>query len=208
MIKKIINRAFYFDIDCYFLFSFSGLTGVVNYYNDRYEIAVVNSDSSLFPRLMDFYLLERWNKDKESLENHLKDKMTKGQYCVVSLTNGMVVGASWCCRLPNKYISDFASCVNKDAGSYLCFDSYVSSSHRGNKLQQRMDEVRKKLAFEDGANRVYTFVGCRNFSSVRNMLSVNDKYKIVYHIMFKLGRNFCINFYPKWCREPWREINI
>lgn len=207
MLKRIINRVFYFDIDCYFLFVNSMLTGMVNQYDDDYEIAIVNSDISLISKLTDFYILEREGNDKTSLEDHLKERISNDQYCVVSIINGLVVGASWCCRLPNKQVSQFSRCVNSEVGSYLCFDSYVNVAHRGNRLQQRMDEVRKRLAFNDNARQVFTFVGCRNFASIRNMMRVNDRYKIVYHVTLKLGRKFAFNFYPKWQGEPWREIN-
>lgn len=206
MIRNLVNRIFYFDLDCYLVFQSSSCIGQEYQQFDGYDIKIVDHKTDL-PELEAFYLSERWSGDKNSLQDHLNGRFVNGSYCIVSMARGEIVGAAWLCRIPNNGAPNFSGCISNDVGSYLCFDSYVNRAHRGHQLQRRMDNFRKRMAFDKGATNVYTFVGCRNFASIRSMLSVNEKYKITYHVMIKLGKLLVFNFYPKWKREVWHNIN-
>src|SRR5690606_1250882 len=126
MIGNILKRIFYFDLDCYFLFSASSYSHRQYKQNEGYELVVIKDLGPLLPQLADFYLFERFDGNKEAALKFVERRIRSNSQCVVSIFAEQIVGASWLCKLPNESAPGFASCIANETGNYLCFDSYVN----------------------------------------------------------------------------------
>lgn len=207
-----IRRLVQLDLDAYFLFR-TQLTA-----NATKANGVGGTDADI-----SFALLDKNSGDSEALEG-LKDAMQSasflsadqekakaaltqrlrnGDACVVALADHQIIGFAWIAGQRSDVYNRFAACAKKMCGAAVLYQAYVSPSFRGQGLHIQMDRTRKNYLRAADISQSLTFVGIRNFASIRNSMRENDQYKLIYNLVVKGPRGLTLNFYPKWAKEPW-----
>ena len=211
LIREAIRRAFYFDLDAYFMFS------------DRLNGKWLHEYAELRPEGLevDFHFVQSPEDDtnlillcqeggyfgssNEQIRNNLASSTARGDRCIVAKHRDQYVAMSWMATGSPLCWPSFARVPLKGHGTGLLHLSFVKSDYRGHYLQRFLDLQRKKYMFDQGLEQSFTFVGVKNLSSLKNCMACNEDFRLIFHLGLDIpifGRR---NFYPKWQREGWKS---
>ena len=210
-VRRLLRRAFRFDLDAYFLFA------------DSLKSELLEQYSNVYPKTLtvDFYIVEKPAEDlllinlcKEGgyfgstdrvVRKNLALTSGRADRCIVAKHENQYVAMSWVALGRPSDWPSFAQAPLVQKSSGLLHLSYVKPEYRGHYLQRFLDLQRKKLLAEQGFEQSVSFVGVNNLSSVRNSMACNESFKLMYHLSVEVPGLKKINFFPKWNQENWKS---
>lgn len=200
--RKTLHRLFRIFVDSYFLY-----TSDVDSVEDEPSVRLLEGFST---RALDKtsdsdinQLYRVWGEayftppDLHSLKIKSEvDGLLKGDdVCVMLLCGEELAGMQWAGFSDAFRRMDFARCLLKNKNSAVFHHSYISPKYRGKKLQIPMMWFALQVLKSKGVKYLYTFVGVRNFASVKNMMKSYQRYQIVCHIKIDIPL-FELNLFP------------
>jgi hypothetical protein len=212
--KKIFHRLFRFFVDGYFLYASD-----VNSVEDEPSIPLPEGYST---RVLDKtsesdinQLYQIWGEayftspDLHSpvIKSEVDALLEGDDVCVLLLYGEEVAGMQWAGFSDAFRRIDFARCLLKDINSAVFHHSYISPKHRGKKLQIPMMWYALQVLKSKGVQNLYTFVGVRNFASVKNMMKSYQRYQIVYHIKTDIPL-LELNLFPGFDPGKWHDCVV
>lgn len=141
--------------------------------------------------------------DSKKAQCVIEQRLKNGDACATAWDAYKVVGFFWMADKKSHVYKHFANCVANIRGSAVLYQTYVDSDYRGQRLQINLDRVSKEFFRSNGMAKTHTFVGVKNFASIRNSMRVNEEFKLIYHLSLKGPKGRSVNFYPKWSAEAW-----
>lgn len=204
---NIISRRF--DIDAYFLFECdvieskrrledlgsSGLKIAKLKIEDSQKFAkfIIDQDESTLPEMECKLRVER--------------NLASGCQCFIAYDQADIVGYAWL-NINENFAGwpDFAKFpgLNRDTG--LMLTGFVSPIYRGRGIHLDLARVRLLEAENSGRTRLVSFVGVKNFSSIRNYLKFCRRYRLVYNILMDVPFGKKLSFYLNLNKEKWVHL--
>lgn len=212
---KILSRLFKFDIDSYIVFKesindieekhfFSG-NGL---WEGKYRLIPVDINNK--DELCKLTVL--WCKAYVSCpsttdaERTIKKMYSNGSLCFVSIQDEAYVGMLWLGDNSNFMFNRIGSFLLQETRKSVYHHIYVMPEARGFNLQGGLRLLALQWARKCDIDEVYAFVGCKNFSSIKNFLEFSNCYRLIYHISLDIG-SLRLNFHPKLAIEKWVFLN-
>lgn len=141
--------------------------------------------------------------DENQARQAVEQRFRNGDACAVAWDASRLVGFAWIAGTRSDVYDRFARCASRIHGAVVLYQAFVETNYRGRGIHRRLDGARKAYLRSSGVEESITFVGVKNFASVRNSMRTNDQYKLIYHLAVKGPKGITGNFYPKWAGEPW-----
>lgn len=129
----------------------------------------------------------------------------RGSLCFAALHEDAYVGMVWLGNNSNFMFNRIGAFLKQEVNKAVYHHIYVAPDARGSNLQGGLRLLALNSARKRGANNIYAFVGCKNFSSIKNFIGFSSKYKLIYHIAIDIGP-LKLNFHPKLSIEKWVSI--
>lgn len=199
--RNIQNRIFYYSLDAYFIYvtyseSLSDIEGALPPGYSVRSIDINNTDEKR--ALIDLWVIAYYTPHEQSADRALGDiaKLKQSNNTCFGLFFGTkLIGMQWVGYEDAINTLDFASILKDRSNSAILHHVFILPDHRGKKLQTLLMLAGKQAAKSLGRAAIFTFVGVRNFASVRNMMKCSDRYQLIYHL--KIDLPFCtFNIFP------------
>lgn len=130
---------------------------------------------------------------------------TNRSLCFVAVREDTYVGMLWLGDNSNFMFSRIGSFLTQEINKSVYHHIYVTPEARGNNLQGGLRLLALNSAYKLGIDNMYAFVGCKNFSSIKNFLEFSCCYRLIYHIAIDIGP-FKFDFHPKLSIEKWISL--
>ncbi len=137
--------------------------------------------------------------DAERMVNRMHEN---GSICFVAVREDTYVGMLWLGDNSNFMFSRIGSFLTQERNKSVYHHIYVTPEARGNNLQRGLRLLALNLARKRGIHNMYAFVGCKNFSSIKNFLDFSCSYRLIYHIAIDIGP-LKLDIHPKLEIEHW-----
>lgn len=200
-INNIRKRIFSCFLDAYFVFvTFSeSLDEIEAELPSGYTVRAVGIDNSEKKQaLVKLWLNAYYNfhvRDTDLAEADISRLAQSKNTCFGLFFGEKLVGMHWVGYEDAINAMEFTRILKAHSNAAVMHHVFILSDHRGNKLQNPMMIAGKQAAKRLGRTAIFTFVGVRNFASVRNMMECSDGYQLIYHL--KIDLPFCtFNLFP------------
>lgn len=131
-----------------------------------------------------------------------KQLLGEGRVCIAAFNNNEALGMAWLASEGVIDNVDFARCLAPYAKRALVHDIFVLPHARGNRLQMGLLQACHQFGRSHGIERLFAFVGVRNFASIRNFMRSFDSYQLVTHLKFDVP-GFTFHRYPGFDSDQW-----
>jgi hypothetical protein len=210
----LIHRFFNFDIESYIVFKEiindvdeNILLNEGDLWTKEFRLIHVNVNN----REESHKLIALWRKayitcpsiiDAERAVNRMYEN---GSLCFVAVREDTYVGMLWLGDNSNFMFSRIGSFLTQEINKSVYHHIYVIPEARGNNLQGGLRLLALSLACKLGIDNMYAFVGCKNFSSIKNFLEFSSCYRLIYHVAIDIGP-LKFDFHPKLSIEKWISL--
>lgn len=212
--SRSFKRLFYIDIDSYFLFSDSFTPEWISE-NSRHRPSGLDVVFEVVDRPCDdtglISLCEEggyFGRDAPSISKYLRQRDQLGDSCVVARHGTQCIGMAWVLLGKRSDWPSFAKVPYEESDTGLLHQIYVRPDYRGFHLQRFLDIHQKKHLFDNKINSSLTFVGVKNFSSIRNAMTCNERFRLIYHLSIDIPLIGRKNLFPKWSEEGWNNTHF
>lgn len=210
-IDNILKRIFYFSVDAYFVYvTFSeSLDETKAELPFGYSVRAVDiSNNHEMQALVSLWLSAYYSSRIQDIDRATEDidQLAQNKNTCFGLFFGIdLVGMHWMGCEDAINTLEFARILKDYPNTAILHHVFILSNHRGKTLQNPMMMAGSQAAKNIGRTRFYTFVGVRNFASVRNMMKCSDKYQLIYHLKIEIPF-FTFHFFPGSDISKLREI--
>ncbi len=135
-------------------------------------------------------------------EQAVKKMHEHGSLCFVAVKDNTYVGMLWLGDNNNFMFNRIGCFLQHEIKKSVYHHIYVSPGARGHNLQKALRLLALDNARKSDTNNIYAFVGCKNFSSIKNFLEFSCCYRLIYHIAIDIGP-IKMDFHPKLSIENW-----
>ncbi|MEO1117688.1 MAG: hypothetical protein AAFX75_07390 [Pseudomonadota bacterium] len=126
----------------------------------------------------------------------------RGDFCMGLRLDDKLVGMQWMAFGDGIASMQFARCLSPYQAMVLAHDSYIAEEGRGRRLQIDLLDKAVEVSASRGAVWVYSFVGARNFASVRNLMRSFDEYQLMTHVKIDIPLT-AVHRYPGFTEDGW-----
>jgi len=128
-----------------------------------------------------------------------------GSLCFSAAYGESYVGMLWMGDNGNFMFGRIGSLFKQEKNKAVYHHIYVRETARGNNLQYGLRLFALRTARKRDVGNIYAFVGCKNFSSIKNFIGFSDSYRLIYHIAIDVGP-IKLDLHPKLSIEKWISL--
>ncbi len=204
---NLLNRILYYNLDAYFIFVLSLSNFVDEPGSDEIvfdDVVVREYTDDDFDVLINFICAnQNFGKTEREAKIELGWRFAHDYHCVIALVGGQVIGMGWFCISSQVNWPDFARFPDLPEKSGLLLTDFVQINYRGRGIHKAILTLRKKFIKDKGLLNAISFVGVKNFSSVRNYLYICDYYRLTYYLSINFPKGIKFSTFLNKKREKW-----